>query len=68
MPVVTVLVIVLAKLAVSRAICLHHVGVFQACRSLLLLWTLLTTVGGITSDGMTAGQYRTCHFLTVNLP
>lgn len=68
MPVVTVLVIVLAKLAVPRAICLHHVAVLQACRCPLLLWTLFAAVGGITSHGMTAGQQRTRHLLAVHLP
>lgn len=67
-PVVTVLVIVLAKLAVPRAVCLHHVAVLQACRSSLLLWTLFTAIRGITSHGMTAGQLRTHHLFTVYLP
>lgn len=67
MPVVTVLVIVLAKFAVSRAICLHHVAVLQACRGPLLIRTLLTAVRGIPSYRMTAGQHRTCHLLTVYL-
>lgn len=67
-PVVTVLVIVFAKFAVPRAVSLHHVSVLQACRSPLLLWTLLTTVGGIASYGMTAGQHWTRHLLTMHFP
>lgn len=68
MPVVTVLVIVLAKFAVPRAVCLHHVAVLQACGGPVLLWTLFTAVRGITSHRMTAGQHWTCHLLTVYLP
>lgn len=68
MPVVTVLVIVLAEFAVPRSICLHHVAVLQACRGPVLFGTLLTTVGGVTSYGVTAGQHRTRHLLTVHLP
>lgn len=67
-PVVTVLVIVLAKFAVPRAVCLHHVAMLQACRWSLLLWTLLTAIGGIASHGMTAGQLRTHNLFTVYLP
>lgn len=67
MPVVAVLVIVLAKFAVPRAICLHHVAMLQACRSPLFLWALLTAVRGITSHRVTAGQHWTCHLLTVHL-
>lgn len=67
MPVVTVLVIVLAKFAVPRAVRLHHVAVLQACGSSLLLWTLLTAIGRITSHRMTAGQLRTRHLFTVYL-
>lgn len=68
MPVVTVLVIILAKFAVPRPICLHHVAVLQARRSPVLFRTLLTTVGGVPSYRMTAGQHRTRHLLTVHLP
>lgn len=67
MPVVAVLVIVLAKFAVSRTICLHHVTVLQACRGSVLIRTLLTAVGGIPSHWMTACQHRTRHLLTVHL-
>lgn len=66
-PVVTVLVVVLAKLAVPRAVRLHHVAVLQAWRGLHLLRTLLTAVGGVASHRMTAGQRRARHLLTVNL-
>lgn len=68
MPVVAVLVIVLAKFAVPRAICLHHVAVLQARGGLHFLWTLLTAVRGITPHRMTAGQHRTSNLLTVYLP
>lgn len=68
MPVVTVLIIVLAKLAVPRTICLHHVAVLQSGCGLLLLWTLFAAVGGIPPDGMSAGQHRAHNLLAVHLP
>lgn len=67
MPVVTVLVVVLAKFAVPQPVGLHHVAVLQARGRLLLLWTLLTAVRGITPHGMTAGQHWTRDLLTVYL-
>lgn len=67
MPAVAVVVVVLAKFAVSGAVCLHHVTVLQGCSGPLLLGAHLAAVGGVTSHWVTAGQHWTCHLLTVNL-
>lgn len=67
MPVVAVVVIVLAKFAVSRPIRLHHVGVFQVAGCLLLLRTFFTAVRRISSHGMTACHRWTRHLLAVYL-
>lgn len=68
MPVVAVLIIVLAKLAVPGTICLHHVAVLQSGCGLVLLWTLFAAVGGIPPDRMGAGQHRARNLLAVHLP
>lgn len=64
MPILAVLIIVFAKLAVSRSVRLHHFIVFQEGR--VLSGTLLTAVGRVASDWSGAGEGRTGHLLAVD--
>ena len=67
-PGVAVLVEVLAKLALERAVGLHHVCVLQPHGLLLFLrGALLAAVRWVTPDWATAGQHGTCDLLTVYL-
>lgn len=63
-PILAVLIIVFAKLAVSRAVRLHHFIIFQEGR--VLRGTLLTAVRRVASDWPAAGEDGTGHLLAVD--
>lgn len=64
MPVLAVLIVVFAELAVLWPVALHHLALLREGR--VLGRTLLTAVRGVASDWSAAGERWTGDFLTVH--
>lgn len=64
MPVLAVLIVVFAELAVSWPVPLHHLTFLQ--EGCVLSRALLTAVRGVASDWSAAGEWRTGDFLAVH--
>lgn len=64
MPVLAVLIVVFAELAVLWPVALHHLTLLQEGR--VLRWTLLTAVRRVASDWSAAGEWGTGDLLTVH--